>query len=95
MEVQYKIREISEENRVKVNKILIEEWKETNIVTRGKIIDGTKLNGFVAVQDKEIIGLITYQIENNQCEIISLNSFIENKGIGTELIEKVKNNAIK
>ena len=34
--------------------------------------------------------MITYIIKNNECEICSLNSFIENIGIGTNLICKVK-----
>lgn len=87
---QYDIVKLNEGNRDKVNKILIQEWETTDIIIRGKIIDGTKLEGFLALKDNEIVGLITYMIENNECEICSLNSFIENKGIGTALINKVK-----
>lgn len=87
---RYDIVELTENLRDKVNKILIEEWEATDIIIRGKIIDGTKLDGFLALKDNEIIGLITYMIENNECEICSLNSFVENKGIGTALINKVK-----
>lgn len=88
----YEIIEINESNREKVNEILIEEWESTNIIVRGQVIDGTKLQGFIAQdKNKEIIGLITYLIwENNECEIISLNSNIPKKGIGTKLIEKVR-----
>ncbi len=35
-------------------------------------------------------GLITYIIENDNCEIVSLNSLIEGKGIGTRLVDAVK-----
>ena len=66
------------------------EWEETKIISRGKVIDGTKLDGFIAIKDTKIIGLITYIIENDECEIVSLNSFIENNGIGSKLIDKVK-----
>ena len=85
----YNIVELSEEIREKVNSILTNEWESTNIIIRGKVIDGTKLEGFIALKDNKIIGLITYMIENDECEICSLNSFIENKGIGTNLINKV------
>ncbi len=70
------------------------EWEATDIIVRGKIIDGTKLDGFLAVRENIIIGLITYMIENNECEIVSLNSFEENKGIATRLINTVKELAI-
>ena len=33
---------------------------------------------------------VEFIIEKEECEICSLNSFIENKGIGTNLINKVK-----
>lgn len=87
---EYKIEKINEDTRDKVNKILIEEWETTDIIIRGKIVDGTKLDGFLAIEDNKIVGLITYEIYENECEICSLNSFLENKGIGTSLISKVK-----
>lgn len=93
--MEYSIEKITEKNRQKVNNILVNEWESTNITIRGKIIDGTRLDGFLAIRDTEIIGLITYIFENNECEIVSLNSFEENKGIATKLIDIVKELAIK
>ena len=87
---KYKIVSLEERDREKVNKILVNEWEATDIIIRGKVIDGTKLDGFIALRNNEIIGLVTYMIEAYECEICSLNSFIENKGIGTALINKVK-----
>ena len=87
---KYEIVSLEEKDRKKVNTILINEWEATDIIIRGKVIDGTKLNGFIALKNNEIIGLITYMLEANECEICSLNSFIENKGVGTALINKVK-----
>ena len=86
----YEIKALQEKDREKVNKILINEWEATDIIIRGKVIDGTKLDGFIALRNNEIIGLVTYMIEANECEICSLNSFIENKGVGTALINSVK-----
>jgi len=88
--LDYSIVEINKEIRKQVNNILINEWEATDIIIRGKVIDGTKLDGFVAIDNNKIIGLITFIIEKEECEICSLNSFIENKGIGTNLINKVK-----
>ena len=89
-DLNYNIVKLTEENREEANKILINEWEATDIIIRGNVVDGTKLDGYVAIKDNKIIGLITYIIENTECEICSLNSFIENKGIGTNLINKVK-----
>ena len=38
----------------------------------------------------EIGGLITYHIAGDQCEIVTLDSLVEGIGIGTALIEAVK-----
>lgn len=89
-EFYYEIVRLDEKDREKVNRILINEWEATDIIIRGKVIDGTKLDGFIALRNNEIIGLVTYMIEENECEICSLNSFIENKGVGTALINSVK-----
>ena len=91
--MEYKIEKISEDIRDKVNSILIDEWEATDIIVRGTIIDGTKLDGFIAVDGENIVGLITYMIDGNECEIVSLNSFVENKGIATRLIKEVENTA--
>lgn len=93
--MKIKIEEITDKNREEINNILINEWGATNIVIRGKIVDGTKLKGLIASEENKIIGLITYEIENNECEIVTLNSFKENKGVATSLIESVKQIAIK
>jgi hypothetical protein len=41
--------------------------------------------------EKQIIGLITYIIKENECEIISLDSIEEGKGFGTSLVQIVEN----
>ncbi len=83
------IKEINSINRNEVNKFLIDHWFSTKIVSRGKVIDGTTLDGFIAYGNNKIVGLITYNISNNECEILSLDSLKENNGIGTLLIKKV------
>ena len=86
----YIITEIRENDRQVINNILIDEWESTNITIRGSVVDGTKLKGFIAKTNDKIVGLVTYLIEDGECEICTLNSFVENKGIGSSLIEKVK-----
>jgi len=70
--------------------LLNEQWGDTKIATRGKLHQADKLPGFVAEIDGSFIGLITYNIEGNQCEIVTLNSLTERKGIGKALIDSVK-----
>ncbi|CUB18153.1 Acetyltransferase (GNAT) family protein [Bacillus subtilis] len=53
-----------------------------------------ELDGYAAVDEGgEIIGYITYVIHGKDCEIISLDSIIEKKGIGTAFLQQVEETA--
>lgn len=51
-------------------------------------------HGFAALQDNRPVGLVTYRIEGDQCEITILNSLVEGVGIGSALIDVVRDVAI-
>ncbi|MGB5912826.1 MAG: GNAT family N-acetyltransferase [Promethearchaeia archaeon] len=84
------IKLVEEDDRKWVSQIIKEEWSSTGIVTRGRSYDIEKLTGFIAVYKNEKVGLLTYNIENEECEIITLNSLIENIGIGTYLLRSLE-----
>ena len=85
------IKPLTDDYRDWANQLLIEEWGATELVSRGLIHHADKLPGFIALIDSEPRGLITYNIENDQCEIVSLNSLIERQGIGSGLVNTVRN----
>ncbi|HEX2986226.1 MAG TPA: GNAT family N-acetyltransferase [Caproiciproducens sp.] len=80
---------INAENRGRANSFISEHWFSTDMVIRGTIIDMTKVDGIIALENGDIIGLLTYTIRDDVCEMTSLDSLIEGKGIGTTLINKV------
>ncbi len=80
---------IDTQNRELINSFIVEHWFSTDMIIRGIIIDMTKVDGIVALEGDNIIGLLTYAIREKICEIISLDSLREGKGIGTSLINKV------
>ena len=84
------IRKINEQDHEWIIKILTENWGSPKIITRGKIHEADKYPGFIVEYQNEKIGLITYHIEKNECEITSLKSLKENLGIGTALLNAVK-----
>ena len=69
--------------------LLKEEWGSEQIVTRGKVLNATAIPGFKAVLNDKNIGLIKYFINKDECEIVTLNSLEEGKGIGTKLVQEV------
>jgi GNAT superfamily N-acetyltransferase len=86
------IKPIEANDKDWISSILEKQWGSVNIITRGKSYQADKLPGYIAVLDDKKIGLITYHMTND-CEIITLDSFVQGKGIGTALVEKVKETA--
>jgi len=86
-----KIRPSNEGDKAWVSSLLEELWGSTSIVTRGKIHKTAELPGFLAIQENVPVGVVTYHLDGKDCEIVSLNSTIEGMGIGSALIEAVKN----
>jgi len=69
--------------------LLVSHWGSTKVVSRGKVIDATQIPRIVARDSHgKLVGLLTYRIdlENHDCELVSINSEIEGNGIGTKLI---------
>ncbi|MEY9976378.1 GNAT superfamily N-acetyltransferase [Lysinibacillus sp. RC79] len=66
------------------------------MVISSGIYDCSKLDGFAYVDEQNmILGLVTYIIRANECEIISLDSIVEGKGIGSLLVQAVEQHAFE
>ena len=68
---------------------LIQHWGGETIVSRGRIHNVTSLNGFAMMHGMELLGLITYVIRGDACEVVTLDSVVENQGIGAALLNAV------
>lgn len=86
--IMIEIHPIDESTRKAVVDFITENWGAPIVVTKGKLHSADQLPGFIAYKNGQLAGLITYHIENGDCEIVSLDSVIENQGIGTRLIEE-------
>ena len=73
----------------------MERWGDDFMVVHGVIYRPEDLEGFIAVDGRRWVGVITYTFRETECEIISLDSLREGQGIGTSLIEKVVAEAIQ
>lgn len=83
------IREINANDKEIVTQLIAENWGSSIIVSKGKVYDVSSLPGFIAESDGKITGLITYNVHGNDCEITTLDSYAENNGIASRLIEAV------
>ena len=72
-----------------------EYWGAEYIVTRGRIVHASEVYGFYASdQHGEPLGLLTFQVSGDQCEIVTVDAFNQYSGVGTTLIEAVTKYAV-
>jgi len=89
------IRSINDEDKEWISPFLVEHWGSTRFVTRGRLFFANENPGYIAVKDDNPAGLITYEILGDECEITTLTSLVEGKGIGNAMINEVKDAALK
>ena len=59
-------------------------------MSKGRAYEPEKLEGFVASQDGKLLGALTYRIDGDECEIVTVDSTKEGIGVGSSLIEAVR-----
>jgi ribosomal protein S18 acetylase RimI-like enzyme len=84
------VRALDASDRDWVAQLITEHWGASTVVAHGVVYYPHTLPGFVAIQNGERVGLITYHIEGDSCEVVTIDSTRSSSGIGTALIEGVK-----
>ncbi len=86
----FSIQPLTARDRDWLAQLIADHWGSSMIVSRGVIHYAETLPGFVAVLQDERIGLVTYHLHGDACEIVSLDSMRAGIGVGTALIEAVR-----
>jgi ribosomal protein S18 acetylase RimI-like enzyme len=84
------VRPIIETDKTWINRILTDRWGSTTIVSRGVLHVADELSGFVAVEENVLVGILTFRFESGACEVVSLDSLAEGRGIGSSLLKSVE-----
>jgi N-acetylglutamate synthase-like GNAT family acetyltransferase len=85
----FTIRRLTAKDLPRLNQFWIRHWGGTEMIVHGDVFQAVQLDGFVAEQNDNWIGLVTFYINGTACEIMSLDSLQEDQGIGTNLVEEV------
>jgi GNAT superfamily N-acetyltransferase len=78
-----------------VRQKMVESWGAEIVVGHGTIYRPADLPGLVAELSGAGAGLLTYSIRAGAGEIVTLDAWIERRGIGSGLIEEVKKIAVR
>lgn len=82
------VRRLTGDDLPRLRQFWVERWGGEEMVSRGRIYRPEQLEGFVVEDDNKWIGLLTFFIEVNECEVTSFDSLREGQGIGTILLDK-------
>lgn len=86
----YRIRATIPSDRVLVRRLTRENWGADFVVAHDEIFHPADLPGFVAESKGQTLGLATYRISEDSCEMLTLDSFQPGQGIGSALLEAVR-----
>jgi GNAT superfamily N-acetyltransferase len=75
--------------------LLVESWGSTTVVSRGRVHDAGKLPAKVAICDAALVGLATFHLEEDECELVTLDSTKQGHGIGSALLAAVAEEAVR
>jgi GNAT superfamily N-acetyltransferase len=70
--------------------MLMVAWGSPSVVVRDRVIDALSLPGFVAEEAGRRLGLVTYEIQGDSCEVVTINSLAPGRGIGRALMDAVR-----
>ena len=84
----FALRRLTPDDLPRLRQFWIEHWGSEEMISRGNIYHPEQLEGFVIEDGDEWIGLLTFMIKDGECEVTSLDSLREGKGIGSKLIDQ-------
>lgn len=86
----FEIQALENSYRPWVRQLLKAEWGGHIVISRGRVHDASQLPGFIALEGNRPLGLVTYRIDGDACELVTLNSLTHGIGIGSALVSEIK-----
>lgn len=83
------IRATTPNEQAQIRTFIAAHWGEPRVIGHGVEYYPERLPAFVAEEAGEWVGLLTYTIVGDECEIVTIDSLRQGQGIGVALIEAV------
>ena len=89
MSAPFEIKPLDTAGRHWVDEFIANRWSAETIVVHGEIYRPAELPGFAALVKESPVGLVTYSVKGDACEVVSLDSLRPRLGIGYALLDAV------
>jgi ribosomal protein S18 acetylase RimI-like enzyme len=84
------IRPLRDEDRAWVREFVRDRWGDEIVVGHGVVYRPATLDGLVLTDAAgEAVGLLTYTIDGDACEVVTIDAVVEGRGYGSLLIDAV------
>ena len=84
------LRPTGPQDRGRVRELIVERWGSEIAVAHGVVYRPANLPGFIASDGDRVVGLVTYHVDGDACEIVTIDAYERRRGIGTSLVEAVR-----
>ena len=83
------LRRLTRKDLPRLRQFWTEHWGGEEVIARGNVYRPEQIEGFVVEDDEEWIGLLTFVVKDEECEVLSLDSLRAGQGMGSKLIDQV------
>jgi ribosomal protein S18 acetylase RimI-like enzyme len=84
------VREAVADDRPWIEEVLVRSWGSTKVVARGRVYDASEQTALVASVDGRRVGLATYAVDGDECELVTIDAIEPGRGVGTALLDAVR-----
>lgn len=84
------VRALRDEDREWAAAYQATNWGSSLVARRGELVETSDLPAFVALLDGERAGLLTYAVRGPECEVVTLATSSEGRGLGRALLDTVR-----
>jgi ribosomal protein S18 acetylase RimI-like enzyme len=84
---------LTDSDRAWAGQVEADSWSQPVVARLGELVDPTDLPGFIALLDGQPAGLASYAVRGKECELVTIRSLREGRGIGRALLDAVRDAA--
>jgi ribosomal protein S18 acetylase RimI-like enzyme len=89
------VRPLTEGDRAWAVEVEVASWSQPLVARLGEVVDPTDLPGFVALLEGQPAGLASYAVRGEECELVTIRSLREGRGVGRALLDAVRGAALE
>lgn len=88
------VRPLADDDRAWAVQVETDSWSKPVVARLGELVDPTQLPGFIAFLDGQRAGLVSYAVRDEECELVTIRSLLEGRGVGRALLDAVRDAAV-